>query len=111
MKEKKKKKRVLAKYLLLFDPIWLSVFCVCISMTRAVSVRTKARVSLTRRPLIRRQQRRGALWDGSRVKDGANTDRLQVHTHRHKPATWDLPTVLAFERQKVFAHVSVSKNC
>jgi len=44
-------------------------------------------------PLIRRQQRRKgteALWDKSRVKDGANADRLLVHTsaekHIHTPA-------------------------
>lgn len=43
-----------------------------------------ARVSLTSCPLIRRQREGKAprpCGIGARVKDGANTDRLLVHTH------------------------------
>lgn len=79
----REKKKVLAKYLLLFDPIWFSVFSVCISMTHGQCQNDGTCVPDELSPDKTPAEEKGAeaLWDRSRVKDGANADRLLVHTH------------------------------
>lgn len=86
---KQKKKKVLAKYLLLFDPIWFSVFCVCISMTHGQCQNDGTCVPDEPSPdkTPAEESAAEALWDRSGVKDGANTDRLLVHTHTHVTVT------------------------
>lgn len=75
----------------LFDPIWFSVFSVCISMTHGQCQNDGTCVPDELSPDKTPAEEKGteALWDKSRVKDGANADRLLVHTqHPHTLQLW-----------------------
>lgn len=74
-----KKKKVLAKYLPLCDPIWSSVFSVCISMTHGQCQNggtcVPDELSPDKTPAEEKRQQRGLVWMGA----GWRMEQTQTH--------------------------------